>query len=71
MSSPQEPWIGRPLEREFVAPRPGDVRHSQASSERFREVFPAAERVDLEVGLRETISWMDDFVAATDGSSAP
>ena len=38
--------------------RPGDVRHSQASSELLRSLFPGLRAVSLPEGLRETVSWM-------------
>lgn len=52
-----EALVGHELEREHLPPRPGDVRHSQADSERLHALFPSAERVSFEDGLRETISW--------------
>jgi UDP-glucose 4-epimerase len=49
--------IGRQVTVEHVAPRPGDVRHSQADNTRLAELFPNIAPVDLETGLRETIDW--------------
>ncbi len=43
---------------EHIEPRPGDVRHSQASNETLRAVFPRIRPVELETGLRATIDWM-------------
>jgi UDP-glucose 4-epimerase len=38
-------------------PRPGDVRDSQADGTRLQNLFPDAEPVPFESGLRETIAW--------------
>lgn len=45
---------------EHVAPRPGDVRASQADGIRIRELFPSVTPVSLEEGLRETVSWFKE-----------
>jgi UDP-glucose 4-epimerase len=52
-----EAVLGRPLEREHLPVRPGDVRHSQADQARFRELFPDAVAVDLREGLERTVAW--------------
>lgn len=52
-----EELVGHEVEREHFPPRPGDVRHSQADSERLHALFPSAEPIGFEEGLRETISW--------------
>lgn len=49
--------LGEPVERRHVEPRGGDVRDSQASSERLRALFPDLAPVPLEVGLRQTVDW--------------
>ena len=49
--------LGRPLEREHLEPRAGDVRHSQADQQRFRSLFPDAEPVALRDGLAATVRW--------------
>jgi UDP-glucose 4-epimerase len=41
-----------------LAPRAGDVSHSQADGSRLRRLFPTIDPVPLEEGLGETISWM-------------
>jgi UDP-glucose 4-epimerase len=46
------------LELAHLAPRAGDVAHSQADSSRLREHFPSIDAVDLERGLRLTAEWM-------------
>lgn len=38
-------------------PRPGDVRDSQADGTRLRSLFPDAEPVPFDEGLRKTIAW--------------
>lgn len=50
--------VGRHVEREHVASRPADVRHSQADSAAVRALFPDVEPVGLSVGLAATIDWM-------------
>jgi UDP-glucose 4-epimerase len=49
--------LGGPIERRHVEPRKGDVRDSQAASERLTELFPDVSAVPLERGLRETVDW--------------
>ncbi|MFQ5557645.1 MAG: NAD-dependent epimerase/dehydratase family protein [Acidimicrobiales bacterium] len=50
--------VDREIEVEHVPPRPGDVAHSQASSDRVRELFPTIEPVSLSIGLKATVDWM-------------
>jgi UDP-glucose 4-epimerase len=52
-----EDFVGAPLRIEHVAPRVGDVRHSQGDSSRLRELFPDIVPVDLEVALLATLDW--------------
>jgi UDP-glucose 4-epimerase len=52
-----ETVLGRPVERTHVPARPGDVRDSQASSERLRALFPDVSAVPFEDGLAETVAW--------------
>ena len=49
--------LGRELAIEHVAPRAGDVAHSQADQTRFRELFPQAQAVPLVEGLGATVDW--------------
>jgi UDP-glucose 4-epimerase len=49
--------LGRELEIDFAAPRPGDVRDSQADSTQMRELFPDVQPTDLREGLEATIAW--------------
>lgn len=52
-----EGQLGREVTRDFVDPRVGDVRASQADSSKVRELFPAVTPVSLEPGLASTIEW--------------
>jgi UDP-glucose 4-epimerase len=58
-----ETVIERPLPRTHVAPRAGDVEHSQADQKRLRNLFPRAEPVPLEEGLRVTVDWARETCA--------
>ena len=49
--------LGEPVERQHVEGRRGDVRDSQAASERLRGLFPDAVPVALSRGLEDTVSW--------------
>src|SRR5829696_92110 len=50
--------LGCRLECHFVAPRPGDVPHSQADSSRLEAAFPGIVAVPLAEGLAATVAWM-------------
>jgi UDP-glucose 4-epimerase len=50
--------LGAPVTVEHVAPRPGDVRDSQASTEALSRLVPGVAPVDLEVGLGSVVAWM-------------
>lgn len=52
-----EHQLGHRLEKDFTAPRVGDVRASQADNSRVRELFPGVEPVSLEQGLAATLEW--------------
>lgn len=49
---------GYTVERHHVAPRAGDVRHSQADNAALLALFPEIEAVPLTTGLGATIDWM-------------
>lgn len=53
-----EQLLGAPVARQHVQSRPGDVRDSQAASGRLLELFGHVSAVPLEVGVRETVSWL-------------
>jgi UDP-glucose 4-epimerase len=50
--------LGRELEIIHQAPRPGDVRHSQASNAALLALFPTVVPISLRAGLSTTVSWM-------------
>ncbi|GAA2613840.1 SDR family oxidoreductase [Dactylosporangium fulvum] len=56
--------VGRPVEVVFDPARPGDVRDSQADSQRLKELFPGHGPVPLDFGLRETVSWYAQQIAS-------
>lgn len=49
--------LGRPVEREHVAVRAGDVPHSQADASVLRGLFPEIEPVAFETALADTVAW--------------
>ncbi|KWV33694.1 NAD-dependent epimerase/dehydratase family protein [Micromonospora rifamycinica] len=53
-----ESLLGRPIAREHVAPRTGDVPHSLADDTTLRYLFPDVTPVAREQGLRATSEWM-------------
>jgi UDP-glucose 4-epimerase len=55
-----ETLVGRPIERRHEGPRRGDIRDSQASSERLRALFPNVSATDLRTGLTDTLAWFRD-----------
>jgi len=57
LASLMEEQLGHPVERQFTAPRVGDVRASQADNARVRELFPDVRPVSLDEGLAATIRW--------------
>lgn len=50
---------GRTALADNVAPRPGDVKHSQADNAVLRSLFPDVQPVPLEQGVRETVEWFE------------
>ena len=58
-----EAILGRPLAREHLPPRPGDVAHSQADGSRLRALFPGVTAVGLDAGLRSTVEWFTALAA--------
>jgi UDP-glucose 4-epimerase len=53
-----EQILGTSLAVDHLAPRAGDVPHSQADSTRLRATFGTIEAVSLDDGLRATVDWM-------------
>jgi len=62
-----ERFLGRPLERRHVAPRPGDVRHTLADIGKARARLGYEPTVDFESGMRQTC----EYFVARFGHSAP
>ncbi|AVT35952.1 NAD-dependent epimerase/dehydratase family protein [Plantactinospora sp. BB1] len=62
-----ETVLGRPIPRQVAAPRPGDVRHSQADGALLRELFPGVEPAPLPDGLRSTVAWFEIELAGGRG----
>lgn len=54
--------VDHPLRVRFGPDRAGDVKHSQASSDRLRALFPEVTPVALSRGIAETVRWMRDVV---------
>jgi UDP-glucose 4-epimerase len=52
-----EAILGRPIERRFAPPRPGDVKHSQAAVERARQALGFRAEVAFRAGLERTLAW--------------
>ncbi|GIW39864.1 MAG: UDP-glucose 4-epimerase-like protein [Candidatus Binatia bacterium] len=52
-----ERFSGRPIARRHTAPRPGDVRHTEASIEKARERLGYRPKVGFEEGLRRTYEY--------------
>jgi UDP-glucose 4-epimerase len=66
-----EGLLGHPVEREHLPTRPADVRHSQASNERLRELFPDVVPIDLATGMTATLAWHRSIRAANASATAP
>ncbi|WFE49209.1 NAD-dependent epimerase/dehydratase family protein [Micromonospora sp. WMMD1155] len=59
-----EEIMGRRLDVVHAPARPGDVRDSQANSDRLRELFPTVRPTPLRAGLEQTVAWMSGRVLA-------
>ncbi|TLP59778.1 NAD-dependent epimerase/dehydratase family protein [Microbispora triticiradicis] len=51
--------LGRPVEAEFLPPRAGDIRESQASARLLLDRLPGVRPVPLEEGLHLTVTWFE------------
>lgn len=49
--------LGSEVSTEYLDPRPGDVKDSQAANDRLRALFADVEATPLEGGLQATIDW--------------
>lgn len=56
--------LDRDLDPDFRNPRPGDVKHSQASIARAQRLFGFSPQVKLDEGLKRTVEWF----RATEGA---
>ena len=63
--------LGADLEIRHQAPRPGDVRDSQADQTTLRRLFPAASPVSFDEGLAQTVAWFRTTLAASAPPGAP
>jgi UDP-glucose 4-epimerase len=57
-----EQILGRAIKRRYEAPRPADVRHSEADSRLLRELFPDVVPTSRIDGLRATVAWFETHV---------
>jgi UDP-glucose 4-epimerase len=62
-----EGLLGTPLTREYVDPRPGDVRDTQADNRSLMDLFPAVAAVPIDEGLTRTIEWFRSSTSPATG----
>jgi nucleoside-diphosphate-sugar epimerase len=55
--------LGTGLEPQLAEPRPGDVRHSEASIDRAAELLDYHPTVDVAMGLGATVEWFAGALA--------
>lgn len=55
-----ETVLGRSIAREFVAPRPGDIKISQSETSRLKQLIPGIMPMSLRDGLSATVAWYRD-----------
>jgi UDP-glucose 4-epimerase len=55
--------LGTDLEPDFAEPRPGDIRHSEASIDRAAQLLDYRPTVDVAAGLRATVEWFAGALA--------
>jgi UDP-glucose 4-epimerase len=53
--------LGEDLRRDHRAPRPGDVRHSQADGTRLASLLPDVEPYEFRDGLEATVAWFREL----------
>ncbi|MFJ2786158.1 MULTISPECIES: NAD-dependent epimerase/dehydratase family protein [unclassified Streptomyces] len=63
-----ESATGQPVDREYKAPRAGDVPHSQADSARLRALFPTVTPLPIQQGIATTVDWFRDATITTASS---
>lgn len=54
--------LGGPIQADFLPPRIGDIRESQASPSLLHDLFPGVRPVPIEDGLRMTVAWFEKAV---------
>lgn len=57
-----EAFTRQPVEVQFLAARPGDVRHSQADASRAKALLGFEPLVDVEQGLQRTLAYYTQFL---------
>ncbi|MEQ4717349.1 NAD-dependent epimerase/dehydratase family protein [Nonomuraea sp. B19D2] len=62
--------LDKPIEAEFLPPRAGDIRESQASPHLLKELFSGVHPVSVDDGLRQTVAWFQTAVVASSGVPA-
>ena len=63
--------VGDELEVVRSDQRVGDVRHSQASSERLRSLLPALRPIALDQGIAGTVKWFREALSSRGVASSP
>lgn len=64
-----EDLLGRPVRRAHGDPRPGDVRHSQASVDKAAALLGFSTAIDFHTGLARTLDWYRS--RAAEGAGEP
>ncbi len=62
-----EELLGTSLRRDYVDPRPGDVRDTQADNRRLIDLFPELDAVPIDEGLTRTIEWFRSSTSPATG----
>ena len=65
-----ERLLGVPVARRHVAPRAGDVAHSQADPTRLLGLFPGIQPVEFADGLATTVAWFRELSSQPAGDPA-
>lgn len=60
--------VGVAADVRYAPPRAGDVRDSQAESNRLRALFPGAAPTDLNEGLKRTVAWFREHQDQTEAT---
>lgn len=62
--------LGHQVDRDYLEPRPGDVRDSQAANDRLRALFPDVQPTSLADGLADTVAWFRSLPLYRDSATA-